>query len=663
MGILDVPVLNVVPRITGFSPALVGGVSTISFPSVLGSSAPFSKISLYINGSVVATGFADITGAWAISIPAQLNGTFSLIARAEPASALTALVINDPKQPLQNIAGVPAVFEMDNERALFFTNNVPYADVTSLVAAIGGALTGSSIAAGGYVESTAVTVLTNGTFDTVTTGWTASGTGAVAIASGEIQLTISTSLDSFSQTVTGYPGRAFAFTGTGRRGTNTVNSPQLAATTQNAALNGNFTSGSPIIGVNATTKLHLSAPNSGAMYVGARGSTGLGTALFDNFTLVEAMPFTGWNELAVNAGSAGTSFSVLVDAVTPATLPTLGEVAVIWQGDTDDRSSGAPRATQRDSIRVHWAADGTVHFIARLNNTQLFDFTLGSVAVGSRFRVAFGASLGINSDMNAGYAASLNGANVLIQSTATTSMVGVSHMRVGQDSGGLSPWVGTFNRVAVVRGRQANDWLEFYATLPAVASRVFAGDSYIGGAGGVKLPDLYETATGIVTYNTGVGGVTLQQIVSQITSRPYLRPLRLVVWDGSNNGMVDIASQVNTAKEIWAFKGNTKTLFIPSIAVPNPGTVSSAALSSTAVYLAAYRDALIVAFGAAAVFDPVPVLQALATATVDDTNDVAAGLIPRSTLLTQNAGEVHLSSAAMTAIAQNATFQNKIAAL
>jgi hypothetical protein len=654
---------SVEPHISGFSPALESGISTTSHPTVLGTASPYSLVTLYLNGTAVGSAFADATGHWAVALTAQLNGTFNLVARSAPASSVTSLVINDPKQPLQNLAGVPAVFELDNERGLYFTNSVPYADLTSLIDAIAGSgVNGGTFAAGGFVDPAATNLLTNGTFDTTTTGWTASGSGAMAIASGELQFTVNVSLDAFSQTVAGYGGRAFAFTGTGRRGTVASSPPTLAATTQNAALGGNITTGAPVTSTNATSRLFLSAVSTN-MYLGVRGSSGLGTSLWDNFSLVEAMPLQGWSALASSSGASPTAFSVVIDAVAPASLPTSGNTKVIWQADTNTLTGGATQVSQRDQIRLHWAADGTVHFVVRANNTQILDFTLGAVAAGARFRVAIGCAAGANGDSTVGFAASLNGANIQLLSDSVTKMVGVSHMRIGQEANGTGLWDGTFNRIAIVRDRQLNDWLEYQATLPTATPRVFAGDSYMGGASGVVLPNLYETATGHVTYNIGVGGSTFQQQVGYITSRPYLRALPMVAWDGSNNGMVDVTSQVALAQQIWDWKANGRVLFMPSLAVPNPGTASSATPSTTAATLRQYRDALIAAFGATHVYDPVPVLQALSTGSADDANDVAAGLVPRSILLTQNAGEVHLGTAAMTAIAQDATFQTKIAAI
>jgi|GEM_PF-1795239 len=646
--------LALFPRITDVSPALASGVSDTSHPTIIGVASPFSLISLYLNGAVVGTTFADAAGSWAIALPAQLNGQVNLIARAAPASSITTFVINDPKQPIQNAEGVAAVFEMDNERGLFFTNGVPYGDLASLVGAVSGSISGTAIAMGGYIDPAATNIVTNGTFDTVTTGWNPIASASLAIVSGEMQYTLVGAGDGFSQTVAGYSGRAFAFTGTGRRGTNVSNSPFIAATTTSAAMGGNTTLGPSVTASNVTSTVYLSSLAGSGMYVGVKGSSGGGTSLFDNFSLYEALPLPGWATVATTSGASPTSFSVLIDAVAPSSLPTSGQVKVIWQADTN---------TQRDRIRLHWAADGTVHFIVTGNNGQVLDYTLGTVAVNTRFRVTLAASAGVNGDASTGYAASLNGANNQSLYNSSTSMIGVSHMRIGQDIGGTSVWNGTFNRVAVVRSRQLGDWLEYYAALPTATPRLFAGDSYIGGASGVILPDLYETATGQVTINIGVGGSTFLQQLGFITSRPYLRNLPMVIWDGSNNGMVDIASQIAIAQQIWDWKSDGRILFLPSIAVPNPGQASSSATNSNGVYLRQYRDALIAAFGAAHVYDPVPVLQTLSSNSADDINDIAAGLIPRSILLTQNNNEVHLGTAAMTAIAQHSVFQSKIAAL
>jgi len=663
MGILDAPVSNVVPKITGIDPPLVGGVSTSSHPTILGTAHPLSSVTLYANGAVVGQGFADAAGDWAIALPAQLNGTYNLVARVTPASDVSALVILDPKQPLENASGVPAVFELDNLRGLYYTNGVSYGDLTSLAGAVGGTLSGVALSCGGYVDPAAVNILSNGTFDTATTGWSPGGSATLAIVSGEMQMTIVAAADSFSQAVTGYNGRALRFTGTGRRGTVAVNLPAMATTLQNGVFGGNASQG-PQVGVsNTPATLFTSASPSGSAWFGVKAGSGTGTCLWDNFSVVEAMPLQGWTPFAASSAAAAPAFSVLIDAVAPASLPAAGQVKVIWQADANSQFNGTISATQHNAIRLLWTEDGTIHLVKRLNNVTSFDITLGTVAAGTRFRVAFAASPGVNGDTNSGYAGSVNGGNSVIQATPVNTLVGVSHMRIGQDANGTSSWDGTYNRVAVVRGRQLNDWLEYQATLPAATPRVWAGDSYINGAGGVVLPNIYETATGQISYNIGVGGTTFAQIATSIMSRPYLRDLPLIVWDGSNNGMVDVASQVAIAQQIWDWKANGRILWIPSLAVPNPGTASNPAPSAQATLLRQYRDALIAAFGTAHVYDEVPTLQSLSTGSADDLNDLSAGLAPRSILITQNPGEVHLGSAAMTAITNDSTFRAKINAL
>jgi hypothetical protein len=656
MSILDPP-QSISPRITAINPALVNGVSSTSHPTITGVASPLSLVSLYINGTVVATGFADATGAWSIALPAQINGPVNLIARALPASSIFQFSINDPKQPLQNAAGASAVFDMDLEGSLFYTNNTLYADQTTLISAIGGTINGNIITVGGYLNPAAKNVLTNGTFDTDTSGWANVNSITSSIVGGEavIDYTANGS-GAFTQTVSGYSGRAFAFTGTGRRGTNVGNSPSFSGTLTNAALGGNLTGSAAFTGLPVTSTFYIST-GSGTTYVGVRGNTGGGTVIVDNLSLVEAMPFPGWNSFATSAAASSQAFSVVVDAVTPATLPTSGQIKVLWQGDTSNT---------HDYLRIHWASDGSIHLYGLINNASaVCDLNLGTVAVSTRFKVAIAAAQGFNGDATSGYAGSLNGKNSVGLFASNVVMIGVSHMRIGANTSGTSAWDGSYNRVSVVQGRQQNDWLEYNATSSTNLSSavLFGGDSYIGGASGVVLPDLYETATGKTVYNIGVGGSTLQQQRDNTISRTYLRGLPFVHWDGSNNGMVDIGSQIATAQQIWDWKADGRILWIPSLAVPNPATASSSSPNSNAQYLRNYRDALISAFGAAHVYDPVPKLQSLSTGSTDDQNDVAAGLVPRSVLLDQTANQVHLSSAAMTAIAQDPIFQAKINAL
>jgi hypothetical protein len=657
MSLLDPPV-RISPRITSVVPALVAGVSSTSHPTILGIASPLSLVSLYLNGTIVGTTFADAAGMWSVALPAQLNGSVNLVARSVPASNVVTMTINDPKQPLQNAAGTPAVFDMDNESGLFYTNSTVYADQSSLLGAIGATVSGVTASFGGYVNPQAKNVIVNGTFYTDTSSWSNINGVTSSIISGEAVIDYTpAATGAFTQTITGYSGRAFAFTSTSRRGTNTGNSPSVVGTLSNAALGGNLVGIPAVTATNVTGTFYMASASGAGMFVGMRGNTGGGTAILDNVSGIEAMPCPGWGTFATTSGVSAPAFSVVVDAVAPNTLPASGLVKVIWQGDVN---------TTHDILRIHWASDGSIHLYGTTNSSSLVvDLNLGNVAPGARFKVAIGASAGVNADPTTGYAGSLNGKNAPNVFASNLVMVGVSHMRIGTGGGqaGTAVWDGTFNRVAVIPGRQQNDWLEFNATLAGATPRWFAGDSYIGGAGGVILPDLYETAVNKITYNTGVGGSTFAKIRDDIIARPYLRNLPLIIWDGSNNGMIDVATQIAIAQQIWDWKADSRILFIPSIAVPNPATASGPAINPNGTYMRQYRDALISTFGASHVYDPVPIIQGLSTGSADDLNDIASGVIPRSTLLTQNNAEVHLSTAAMTAVAQHSMFQAKIAAL
>jgi len=657
MGLLDPPTVNVVPKITGVSPALVDGVSLSSHPTILGTATPLSLISLYLNGALVASAFSDSDGNWAISLPAQLNGTVNLVARAAPASSLFPVIINDPKQPLQNAAGLPAVFDMDNEGGLYFTNGTPYADAASLIGALtNGVQNGSLFSCGGYLNPALKNIVTNGAFDIDVANWNVYNGASISWSAGEA-LVDTVGSGAVSQTIVGYPGRTFAFTAKSRRGTNTGNSPSIGGTLSNPQIGGNAVGLAAVTASDVVGTFYMSSLSGAAMYVGMRGNTGLGTAYMDDWSGIEAQPLPGWAGFATAPGSSAPAFSVVIDAISPASLPTSGNIKVLWQGDNNGT---------HDFIRIHWASDGTVHLYCLGNNASVVcDLNLGTLAVNTRFKVSVAAAQGFNGDATSGYAGSLNGKNSVGLFASNVSMLSPSHMRIGSNAAGASVWDGTYKRVSVVQGRQQNDWLEYQATpASSLASAVlFGGDSYIGGASGVVLPDLYETATGRTVYNIGVGGSTLLNQRDNTISRGYLRKLPFVHWDGSNNGMVDITSQVAIAQQIWDWKADGRILFLPSIAVPNPGVASSAVTNSNGTYLRQYRDALIDTFGAAHVYDPVPIIQTLSTGSADDLNDIASGVIPRSALITQNNAEVHLGLAAMTAIAQHSAFQAKVAAL
>lgn len=641
---------DIAPEITGITPAPVNGKIPSSTPTVTGTAPPLSLVQLYVNGTIAGTAFAGSDGVWSITISSQSDGNYILVARVIPAGNSFSISLKDPMQPLKNAAGENATFEINKTTGLYYANGTKYSTLNAMLTAVGGVTSGDAITTGPYLDPAAANRVSNGDLASGTSPWAVtSGTATVANVGGELEITHPGTV---SQTVTGYAGRAFEFKGNGRRGTNSSNSPFLAATTQNAGMSGNITMGSAVTATAQDYRVYLASAGGGGMHVGVSGNSGGGTTLWDNFTLVEAQPYPGYASFATSASDPAPGFAVLVEATTPSAAPAAGAVQVLWQGDTNH---------DRDRLRIAYHDDQTIRILVNTNNGGVISWTMGTVPVNTKFKIAFTATRGLNGDSSTGYAASLNGANSQFRYDASASMVGFSHMRIGKHQTGAT-WLGTIERVALVKGRQTEDWLEYQTSNHDSPVTVFAGDSYIGGAGGVILPNIYETNTGFTTMNIGVGGSTLQQQKTFITSRPHLKDIPMVHWDGSNNGMVDVPSQMATAKEIWDWKENGRILWVPSIPCPNPVVAANGSPNSNAAYLRSYRDALIAEFGAAHVYDPMPALQALANS-ADDNLDVQAGLIPRSILITQNANEVHLNTAAMTAIANDPVFRNKIAAL
>lgn len=649
-GPLDPPAPSTV--ITTITPAPVAGVIDSARPTIAGKAPRNSQVQLWLNGVVAATGFANATGDWSISLPAQLNGSYSLIARSIPGSPETLFSINDPLQPLLNFAGTAAIFDMDTATGVYWTNGLRYTTQADLITAVGGSLAGQILTVGPYVDPLAAEYITNGTFDSATTGWTASANATISISSGEFVVDGTVASASAYQALAGYPGRAFAFTGTGRRGTNAANSPFIAATTQAAGFPGNFSSGTAVTASNSTSTIYISSGAGSNTWFGVKYSSGTGTSIWDNFTVKEVMPMAGWASFAAgDSGVAGPGWGVLIEGTAPASLPGSGLQKVIYQADA---------AQERDLVKLHWSDTGTVILSVKNNNASTATLTLGSVAAGSSFRVAATINKGTNAT-GTGVAGSLKGGNSLSSITAATTSPGVSHVRLAQNSSGGSTWDGTITRLAIVPQRQPTDWLEINTV--SGTALWSEGDSYMDGAGGVVLNDKLETALGYPVVNSAVGGSTLAGIRSRIIAKNYLRNRPLVIWDGSANGFTDVASSLALMQEVRDWKGDANIVWIASIATPNPATASSPTVSAYTTSLVSLRNAAITAFGSAHVYDPLPVLQALGNGGTDDNNDIAAGLAPRSTLLTQNSGEVHLSNAAMNAVAADSVLLTKIAAI
>lgn len=559
-----------------------------------------------------------------------------------------------PNNLILSSSGAYPIFDMDNAGgSTFWTNGRNYSSASALMTALSATTSGVTAVVGPYIDPAGTNILTNGTFDTDTTGWTAINSATIAIVSGEMQVTGGgVATGGFSQAVSGFGNRAFRVRGTGRKGT-TGSALAILGTTQNSV----FSSAPATIDItstsNTTTDMYISTAKGTNTWFGGKANIATsGTSFFDNLSAVEAMPMPGWTTFAGGVSTAaGPTWSVFVDAVAPASI---SATQVIWQADAD---------TERDRVRLTYGTDNHVHLIVTSNNNGVLDFDLGTVALGARFRVAMGcAQAGGVSDATTGFAASLNGANsqALFQNK---DLPGVSKMRIGNNVAGTAAWTGTFNRVSVVPGRQPTEWLEAMTVLPNVDALWTEGDSYMAFTNGYGLTDGLEASIGVPAVNSAVGGSTLAQIATRISARvSYLKGRRLIVWDGSANGHVtgSTATEMALYDQIWQANGG-RVLFIPSIQV-GPASTNAATVSQQQYIadLASITQQLITKYGAGNVYDPLPYSYSLGDGSAGDNADIAAGIAPRSTL---NADGLHESTSTKTGRASDPVLLAKINAL
>jgi hypothetical protein len=313
-------------------------------------------------------------------------------------------------------------------------------------------------------------------------------------------------------------------------------------------------------------------------------------------------------------------------------------------------------------VRLIVTSGGALQVTVTLNAAAVSTLALGTFAQGDRVRVAIRLQQGTNGTTS-GVSASVNGGPRVSDTAATVTLPGISHFRIAENASGTGVFDGTFNQVAVLRGAAPHDWCEFESRLDDT-SLVVGGDSYVDGASGVSLKAALAAATGLRCINIAAGGTSLANQVATYQSKPYLNPLRFVHWDGSDNGYSSISDDIAKYREIWDAQGGTgRVLFVAPVAVPNPAGASSTTPTAQSVRCAQRVAAMIAAFGAAHVFDPLAALQAQGNGGTDDNNDIAAGLVPRSQLYDASSGQVHLKSSAMTAVANAIHASGKIAAL
>lgn len=322
--------------------------------------------------------------------------------------------------------GVPAKTDADFSNNRYWFKDAAYYNEAAWLEVISGTKSGITRTIGPFVDPTGTNLLSNGTFDSATTGWSAANSASIASVAGELEITTpgSVNFGGAYQGLSNLTSRAFRYQMTGRRGTNANdfyltdgNNTNLNSGTQLASTGFTTTSNVTRTGYVSVT----ASPN----YFGVRASANAaGTAYFDNASLVEAWPFLGWTH---------GSFSFAITATTPASI---AADEVLWQAGADTGSS----SSESDRVRVvRQVSDSHIVVIVTSNGGAQASMDLGAVGDSTQFSVS--ASIATNA-----FSASLNGG---VPVTDTVGIApGCAKLWIGRSYTG-DTWGGTIERVTV----------------------------------------------------------------------------------------------------------------------------------------------------------------------------------------------------------------------
>ncbi|MCK0196336.1 hypothetical protein MWN34_05350 [Ancylobacter sp. 6x-1] len=605
--------------VTGVSPAAVDGAVDSSTPTVSGYAPPYALVTIYVNGTAEASVTAASDGAWSYQLSEKTNGSYAVTVRAVPGSAAYALEIDAGAEPLRDSAGDLVLLDINPTLGIYYAGGTTYASETALMTGIGGVANGSAWDIGPYRDPSAANMLP------AASAW-ATTSGTVTESSGEFTFTPA----SGAATPAAYctyvspdgvvDGKAVEFVGTLRRGTS-ANSLSAGLSSQ-----GNTSAGNLSASVSTTTETAFalcgssgtSEANVRAYIRSTSSSADGGTFIFKPTSVKEVKPFNGW---------LTTGWAALFEFTTPSSYATAKVIA-----QADDNST-------RGKVRLVYDTDGHLRLIVTQNNSAQVSLDLGAYAVSTAGKVAF--SVG-----QSAFYATLNGGKYVLQ-TSSGVMPGSAVLRFGRSNAGEA-WDGTLSRKAIVASQQPTSWLQHVASQGQTNRIATNGDSYMAGAGGVILNDLLRTGTGRTVVNIGAGGSTMAEALTRLQAAPYLRDYTWVIWDGSANSYGSVSAYLATISDIVTSIGHSRIIFIPPI---NVGPSDSSTPTSYTNDLLSIYAGIQSLLGANRTFDPVAdVFATMGDGSANDTQDLAAHVVPRSLLLDQTAGQVHLGATAMAAV-------------
>lgn len=370
--------------------------------------------------------------------------------------------------------------------------------------AIGGVLASPVRTFGPYVAPGATELVTNGGFATDLTGWTSvlNGASTATVVAGVANLVSdgSTGLGAngsgISQEITTEAGEAYL---TQLTRSNAAGSLRLGSSLYAVDLG---SIGTTIAGVNSIAFSAAGPSTFVYPYKSAAGTAGV-----DNVTTKKAAPFKNFLQHGRTVRLRGTTPSVAS-----------GEKCAL----------SFYNSATFDPAETFYNASGELHVRTRLGGVSQADLNLGVIAASTPFDLLTSA------ENNAFYACLLGG-DILAQDVSGI-LPGVAFMKVADSPVASRTWGdGVVNRVTIYD--DGSPQFFFSKSDPAMA---LFGDSMIGGAWGVVLPEIIA-ARGHTVYMNGVGGTTMNLIsAALVAAAPEIKELPTAVWDGDQNGFVSV---------------------------------------------------------------------------------------------------------------------------
>lgn len=486
------------------------------------------------------------------------SAIFALLIIAAPTPGAAFWHGTNAPQKSTNLAGATSNFEFNNVANNYWLGATYYSTEAAWLTATGCVKVGITYSCGGYVAPATPDQITNGSFGSGTTGWTADNS-TLAVVGGEMEVSASVATSpGFYQDFTTTAGQAYLFSGTARRGTIQSGTSvgisywSGAGTTfigQVTTTNNTTTPLSAVVGADAASM---------RMEGRAIGSGKTGTAYYDNFSVKAALPYNGFTQ---------GSYSGFVSGVTPASISATQAVTILGGDSSNNR------------LRMEYRTDRSLWItVNTYSGTGVANLNLGTVALNTAFTAHYSAA----QDSIFGL---LVGGFTQYDGTGAVPATGV--IRYGFSPSGET-WTGTITSAAVFG----------VPDLPLNAM-VTTGDSYMVGSDATNKMNDHLVSVGRSGIFGGGGGWTVDQELAQLQSQPSVsKNMILGWWDGSANGvntLGDIPAYIATMQQ--GIDGQNYQKFIISPEIKAPGIPANWTRSD------AVRDAMVAQWGTAHVVD------------------------------------------------------------